>query len=264
MPHVSAIFIYPVKSCRGVSLPRAAVVARGLDGDRRWMVVGADDRFVTQREEPRLALVDVSLDGEALRLAAPGVGSVRVPRRGDQGPRRTVRVWRHQAAAVEHAEGSDWFSAYLGAPHRLVYMPDDHQRAVNPEKAGRGHIVGFADGYPLLLIGQSSLDDLNARLAQPVEMRRFRPNLVVEGASPFAEDQWRALRIGEVPFRGVKPCDRCVVTTVDPETGVRGTEPLRTLATYRKRGGKVLFGMNLVHDGLGALAVGDPVAVANR
>jgi uncharacterized protein YcbX len=138
-------------------------------------------------------------------------------------------------------------------------MPDSHHRPVNPDKAGPGHIVGFADGYPFLLIGQASLDDLNARLAEPVEMRRFRPNLVVEGAAPFAEDGWHRLRIGGLAFRGVKPCDRCTVTTVDPDTGARGPEPLRTLSTYRKEGNQVMFGMNLVHDQRGTVAVGDPV-----
>lgn len=259
MLRLASIHLYPVKACRGISVPRAEVADRGLEGDRRWMIVDAGDCFVSQRQDPRLALVDVALEPDAIRLGAPGLAPLLVPRRLETGPARQVQVWRHTARALEDMDGSAWISAYLGAPHRLVYMPDDHRRPVDPDFAGEGHIVGFADGYPFLLITQASLDDLNARLAEPIEMRRFRPNLVVEGAAPFAEDGWARLRIGELLFRGVKPCDRCTVTTVDPDTGTRGPEPLRTLSTYRKDGNKVLFGMNLVHEQRGPIAVGDPV-----
>jgi uncharacterized protein YcbX len=259
VPRLAAIFIYPVKACRGVPLDRAQVVERGLEGDRRWMIVDQDDAFVTQRQDPRLALIDVMPGPDGFSLSAPGLSAVQVPWQLEKGPARTVQVWRHTGDAREHAAGSAWISGYLGAPHRLVYMPDSHRREVNPEKAGPGHIVGFADGYPFLLIGQASLDDLNARLTEPVEMRRFRPNLVVEGSPPFAEDGWSRLQIGSLAFRGVKPCDRCTVTTVDPDTGARGPEPLRTLSTYRKQEHQVLFGMNLVHDQRGTIAVGDAV-----
>lgn len=259
VPRLAAIYVYPVKACRGFRVERAQVVERGLEGDRRWMIVGQDDVFVTQRQDPRLALIDVAPGPDGFGLSAPGLPPVRIPWHLEEGLARTVQVWRHVGDAREHASGSAWVSAYLGAPHRLVYMPDIHRRVVNPEKAGPGHIVGFADGYPFLLIGQASLDDLNARLAQPVDMRRFRPNLVVEGSAPFAEDGWHRLRIGSLAFRAVKPCDRCTVTTVDPDTAHRGPEPLRTLSTYRKRGNQVLFGMNLVHDQRGSIAAGDPV-----
>jgi uncharacterized protein YcbX len=256
---LSAIFIYPVKACRGISVPGADVGPRGFEGDRRWMIVDGADEFVTQRERPELALVGTRLAGDAIELAAAGLPPLAVPRRHDVGPARTVRVWRHWGRAVEHRAGSEWFTRLLGGAHRLVYMPDDHLRRVNPDRAGRDHFVGFADGYPFLIVSRASLDDLNARLAAPVEIERFRPNLVVEGAAPYAEDDWAELRIGRLRFRGVKRCDRCSVTTVDPRTGVRGHEPLRTLATYRKQDGKVWFGMNLVHEEMGPLAVGDSV-----
>jgi uncharacterized protein YcbX len=167
------------------------------------------------------------------------------------------QVWDDVGSALCHAEGSRWFSDFLNEDVRLVYMPDSERRAVNPKRARPNDIVSFADAYPLLLISEASLADLNSRLPQPVEMRRFRPNLVLADCEPFAEDRFTTLSIGEVSFRGVKRCERCSVTTVDPATGERGKEPLRTLAQYRLEHGKVWFGMNLIQDGPGELWVGD-------
>jgi len=257
MIRVTELHVYPVKACRGVPVSSAEVLERGFAGDRRWMIVDAGGVFVTQRTEPRLALVRTALLGGELELEAPGVGSVRLPVAQVAGARREVQVWNHVGSAVAHAEGSEWVSGYLGAPHSLVYMPDEHRRPVNPERARPGDIVSFADAYPFLLLSDASLDALNARLAAPVVMARFRPNIVVSGCAAFEEDAWARLAIGSVGFRGVKRCDRCAVTTVDPETAETGVEPLRTLATFRREAGKVWFGMNLVHDGPGTLSVGD-------
>jgi uncharacterized protein len=256
---LSGLFIYPIKACAGVALERAAVVERGLDADRRYMIVDRNGRFVTQRELPQLCLVQTSLDGERLAISAPGVGSISLPRTLDDGERIQFRVWNSQGSALRHAEGSRWFSELLRDEMQLVYMPDFERRAVNPARARPGDLVSFADAYPFLLISEESLADLNARLDEPLEMRRFRPNLVISGAEPYAEDHMTSLRIGSVSFRGVKRCDRCSVTTVNPETGERGKEPLRTLAQYRLEDGKVWFGMNLIHDDQGQLAVGDLV-----
>jgi uncharacterized protein YcbX len=259
MVRVTALYVYPVKGCRGIRVDRAAVVARGFAGDRRWMIVDADGMFVTQRTHPQLALVRTALGGDGITLDAPGLATLRLPVAYEQGRRRDVQVWSHVGAARVHEDGSDWVSRYLGAPHALVYMPDSHLRPVNPERARPGDVVSFADAYPFLLISEASLSDLNARLAAPIAMTRFRPNVVVAGCPPFAEDGWARVRIGAVGFRGVKRCDRCAVTTIDPETGAGGVEPLRTLASYRREQGKVWFGMNLIHDAEGTLAVGDPV-----
>jgi uncharacterized protein YcbX len=261
---VTALYVYPVKGCAGLAVDRAVVVERGFDRDRRWMIVDADGMFVTQRSRPELALVRTALDGGEIVLDAPGLSTLRLPARHDSGARRDVQVWSHIGAAAVHPEGSAWVSRYLVAPHALVYMPDDHRRPVNPERARPGDVVSFADGYPILLVSEASLADLNGRLAAPMAMTRFRPNIVVAGCAPFAEDGWARLRIGEIGFRGVKPCDRCVVTTIDPTTGKGGVEPLRTLASFRRVYGdsKVYFGMNLIHDGGGALTVGDAVTVA--
>jgi uncharacterized protein YcbX len=181
----------------------------------------------------------------------------------DDGPRERVTVWKDRVPAVDQGdEAADWFAAFLGAPCRLARLPDDYARRVDGRYARRpDDQTGFADGYPFLLLSEASLDDLNGRLASPLEMRRFRPNIVVAGCAPFAEDGWRRFRVGPIGFDVVKPCARCVVTTTDQETAERGVEPLRTLATYRRVRNKAMFGQNLVHEGSGVIRVGDPVEI---
>jgi uncharacterized protein YcbX len=262
VPVVSALYVYPIKSCRGIRVSEWPVAERGFAADRRWMIVDAAGKFVTQRETPALSQVRISLDGEHMRLTAPGLPELVVPRTFDWGAERSVQIWDDASEGAEHAAGSAWFASYLGAPHELVYMPDRHQRAVNPARARPGDIVSFADGYPFLLISEASLADLNARLDAPITMERFRPNIVISGSEPYAEDGYARVRMGQIAFRGPKRCDRCLMTTIDPETGIAGKEPLRTLAKYRLEGKKVWFGMNLIHDNLGTLRVGDPVEVA--
>jgi uncharacterized protein YcbX len=259
---VRGLFVYPVKSCRGIALDRAVLERRGIRHDRRWMIVDADGVFVTQRTEPRLACVEVAID-DALVLRGPHAPPLRVALEPPpDAARRRVRVWRDQVNAIDCGpEAAAWLSAWLGAPVSLVFMPDGVERAVDPKRARPGDIVGFADAFPLLIASTASLDDLNARLDTPVPMDRFRPSVVVGGCAPWAEDGWTRVRIGNVPVRILKPCDRCVVTTTDQRTGQRGVEPLRTLATFRKRGNDVLFAQNAVHDAPGTLAVGDPVIV---
>lgn len=263
---LTEITVYPVKSAGGIAVQEREVEARGLVGDRRWMVVGPDGGFLTQRDWPRMALISTALEPNTLRLDAPGCESLRVPRLPGGEP-LTVQVWRSVCAAVSAgAEADEWLSAFLEMPCRLVYMPDETRRTVSPEFAAGEGIVSFADGFPLLLIGESSLDDLNSRLAQPVPMNRFRPNLVVSGPAPYAEDDWAQVRVGEVLFHVVKPCDRCAMTTVEQATGEKhGPEPLQTLAGYRRVGsGKVLFGQNLIPAAPGVVRVGDSVEVVAR
>jgi uncharacterized protein YcbX len=260
---VSALFVYPVKSCRGFAVESAAVERRGLRHDRRWMIVDAGGQFITQRTEPSLARIAVALVHDALVLSAPHAPPLRVPLAPDtEGPRRRVRVWRDDVDAVDcGSEAAAWIGAWLGVSASLVFMPDDATRRANPRHALAGDLVSFADGFPLLLASESSLDDLNARLEGPVPMGRFRPNVVVRGCAPWAEDAWTRVRLGAVPVRVLKPCDRCVVTTTDQQTGERGAEPLRTLATFRARDNKVYFAQNAVPDAPGRIAVGDRVMV---
>jgi len=258
---VAALFVYPVKSCRGIRLSEADVAERGFAFDRRWMVVDAEGSFLTQRELASLARVKTELLPSTLRVSASDTDALEIPLALSAGPRVRARVWGFSGEAIEYPPAAAWLRSVLGLPARLVYMPDDVQRPVSPARARPADIVSFADGYPMLLVSQASLDELNGRLPVPVSVERFRPNLVVEGARPYAEDDWRRLVAGGVPFRVAKPCDRCAVVNVDPETGERETEPLRTLATYRKHGEKVFFGVNLVHEGCGTIRVGDGVAL---
>jgi uncharacterized protein YcbX len=263
-PTLASLYVYPVKACRGLRIAQGEVDRFGLHLDRAFMVVDAGTgRFLTQREEPRLARVVPALGEGALSLAAAGAGSVEVPLAEREGPRRRIQVWRHVGEGVDQGDAAaGWLSALIGRALRLVRMPPDHARRVNPERAPFEAHTSFTDGYPFLLISQASLDGLNARLAEPVPMERFRPNLVVAGTEPHAEDGWRRIRIGALELVLVKPCDRCAVTTVDPESGVRrGPEPLRTLATYRQRDNAVFFGQNAVHLAPGQLSTGAPVEI---
>lgn len=253
------MWIYPVKGCRGVSIARGRLGSKGLAGDREWMVVDGDGRFVSQRTHPRLALVAPHVADGTLTLAAPDRRDLALdPARLE--PRPPVTVWRDTVDAVSAgAEARRWLESWLGMACDLVRMAPGARRPVDPRYAEARDEVSFADAFPVLLISQASLDDLNRRLAEPLRMNRFRPNLVVDGCRAFAEDSWRALEVGAARLRVVKPCARCSVTTVDQETGERGIEPLTTLATYRSRDGKVMFGQNLVPDRLGTLRVGEAV-----
>jgi hypothetical protein len=254
--HVSGLFVYPIKSCAAVAVSSRDLDPRGLAGDRQYMVVDAAGTFLTQREAPALATVAATLNG-GLRVATPAGSAAAVP-----GATRTVTVWEHTGPALDCGdEVADLLSTHLGRPCRLVKLADEHDR---PTVLGGGH-VGFSDGYPLLITSESSLADLNARLPQRLPMNRFRPNIVVTGAPAFDEDHWERLLVGEVGIDVVKPCARCAITRVDQVTGVRGDgEPLRTLGTFRKAEGGVMFGQNAVHRGVGRLRVGDPVSVTAR
>lgn len=260
---VSELNIYPLKSARGIPLREMTLDARGPARDRRWMLIDEGAVMLSQRDMPVMALISAENGAGELLCSAPGMPQLRVavPRPGE-GPRLAARVWDDDVDVQLAADSAHaWFTKYLGRPCRLVHQPDDSFRQVNRIYAAKGVGVSLADGFPLLLIGQGSLDDLNRRLEQPVEMRRFRPNLVVDVTEPFAEDTWRTIRVGEVEFSMAKPCARCSIPTVNPDTGEMGREPMRTLATFRRRGGDVFFGWNIVAAAPGTLRVGDPVTV---
>lgn len=258
---LSEIWRYPVKSMRGARLDRIGVDAGGPSGDRRWMLVDTDGNFLTQRQLARMALIDVEITDRGLRLACQGQ-AVEVPTPDPQAPLHPVRVWSDNCLAQFAGQPvGDWLSELLGQACRLAWLPPTQQRPVTPDYARPGDQVAFSDGFPFLLISQASLDDLNARLDRPVPMYRFRPNLVIEGCEPFAEDGWKRIRVGEIEFRVAKPCSRCIIPTIDPQTAERSAEPLRTLSGYRRRENKVYFGQNLLHDGPGQLAEGMPVEI---
>ena len=267
---VQALYVYPIKGCGGTALTAAEVTPRGLEADRRWMVVDAAGQFLTQRELPRMALIRPVLDDTQLRLAGDGVSDTVAVPLGQDGPRTTVKVWDDTCPAVRDGEAADaWLSAFLETEAHLVHMPDDYVRE-DGRQLGQ---VGFADAYPFLIVAQASLDDLNRRLAAhtrgepgaggeaPLPMNRFRPNVVVAGCEPYAEDTWARIVIEGVAYAVVKPCVRCAVTTTDQATSKRYLEPLRTLATYRKTAKGVIFAQNAVNLGTGTLGVGSPVTV---
>jgi uncharacterized protein len=253
---VSGLHIYPVKSLKGITLDRSAVEKRGLRYDRRWMLVDESGQFLTQRSDTKLALIGTSIKPDGLLLTSPCGGSFLVPF-CPSGASRIVRVWKDELEAVEVCtEVNNWLSAILELPCSLVYMPDDVVRATNPEFTLPGDMVGFADAYPVLVIGESSLAELNSKLESPLPMNRFRPNIVVIGSAPHEEDSWPGFQIGDVKFRAVKQCARCSVTATDQETGEVGVEPLRTLAKYRLRDQKILFGAYFVPEVEGQVAIG--------
>jgi uncharacterized protein YcbX len=259
---LTGLNIYPIKAVRGIALDQSEVDEFGLRYDRRWMVVDESGGFLSQRSHARLALVAPSIRGDALCVDAPGMDTLELPLHPVDIVATTVSVWDDTCTATWVGEpAARWFSRFLECDCSLVHMSDRYVRPADPAFAPAGSRVSFADGFPFLLISEESLADLNRRLEQPLPMNRFRPNLVVAGGGPYAEDGWKKIEIGGIGFRVVKPCGRCVVTTTDQATGERGREPLRTLATYRKQGGEVMFGQNVVHEGPGCLRLGDSVAI---
>ena len=261
---LTELLIYPVKSCGGIALSQVSLDRFGPAGDRRWLVVDTAGRFITQRETAALALVRVARSVAGLCLTA-GDSSLDVAEPGAEASRLEVQVWQDRVPALDAGDrAARWLGRVLGRDCRLVYMPDNARRPVDPRYATAGETVSFADGFPLLLISQGSLDELNRRLDQPVPMNRFRPNLVVDGCEPFAEDRWERIRIGAVELRVVKPCARCVVPSIDQHSGRRDPQINRVLASFRRRDGNILFGQNLLYEAPGTLRRGDPVEVLAR
>jgi hypothetical protein len=269
---VHSLHIYPIKGTRAVDVARASVELRGLEGDRRWLVVDANGRFITQRSHPKLATITAQPTRTGLRLSAPGASEILVERPSPSHRAHTV-VWRHEVdAAVADEAAAAWLSDYVGQPLRFVYMDAAAERLQRNEWVD-GAPVSFADAYPVLIATTASLAAVNAEIeragGERVTMRRFRPNIVVDCDEAWVEDFWRTIRIGDVEIELVKPCDRCVVTTKDQETGEgRGPEPIASLARLRRsadpRINGVLFGWNAVPKVLGAVSVGDSVEVVAR
>ena len=257
---LSEIWIYPIKSLGGIRVEKATVLAKGLQYDRRFMLVDEEGVFMTQRNNPSMALFKLAWQEDHFTITHQG-DSITMPLTPTESSEELeVKIWDDvvKACEVRH-EYNAWFSKALGLPCKLVYFPETNPRPIDPDYKINDEHVSLADAFPFLIIGQASLDDLNTRLENILPMNRFRPNFVFSGGVPYEEDQWKFFAVGNVKFAGVKNCARCVLTTVNQESGVKGSEPLQTLATYRRRNNKILFGQNLVALETGEVAVGDTI-----
>jgi len=257
---LSEIYIYPIKSLGGIPVNSAEVTDRGLKHDRRWMLVDEDNKFFTQRLVKTMTLLQTSIAAESLIVfnKTNPDEKIEIPFTPKDNQTEKAVVWDDTVDVIHYQkEINEWFTEQLKIKCRLVFMPDETERKVDNNYAKNNELTSFADGYPFLLIGQESLNLLNSKLETPIPMNRFRPNFVFTGGAPHDEDNWKQFKINEIVFKPVKPCARCVITTVNQYTAEQGVEPLKTLSTYRSVGNKVMFGMNLLHEGKGVVGVGD-------
>ena len=259
MPYISELSIYPLKSATGVSVKELTLTSRGPSFDRHWMVVNSNNRFITQRQKSSMCLITTQLVENTLVLNAPAMKELIVEQNQQT---RCVEVWDDQVEAYDCGEqAATWISNYLGIDCRLVSMPDDCKRLVDPHYAKQQETVSFADGFPSLIISQASLDDFNTKLEAPITMQHFRPNIVIDDCPPFAEDQWQAINVNDITLSLVKPCSRCIIPAIDPTTGKKRMDILQALNTHRRRDNATYFGQNALHDKPGVIRVGDKVEV---
>lgn len=259
---LSALYVYPIKSASGISLQTSIVEGQGLKNDRRFMVVDSTGKFLTQRQYPRMALIETEILGDDLHVIAPEMPRLVVSLIPEVTSQAFVEVWQDQCmAAPVSKESHEWLSHFLGITCQLVYMPSDSHRLIDDSYKAKYNLVSFADELPFLLVGEASLQDLNNRLEKPIPMNRFRPNIVIAGGEPFIEDNWSFIQIGEVVFKVVKPCSRCSIPGIDQSSGIQGKEPLSTLASYRLYKGEILFGQHLSLEQPGIVNTGMQVKV---
>ncbi|MBS4052524.1 MAG: MOSC domain-containing protein [Methylomonas sp.] len=262
MPILSQIYVYPVKSLAGIAVTEWPVNNNGLRFDRKWMLVDAQQQFLSQRSLPKMALIKTRIEPDELILSAPGQPPLVLPLHPSGGDGIEVGIWHDRCLAKTVSSAADeWLGRFLQTDCRLVYHPDDQIRQVDQRYAQAPDQTAFSDGFPFLVVSENSLNALNRLLETPVSMQRFRPNLVVADCESYAEDRWRRIKINQIDFRLPKPCSRCAVPGIDPETAVRNKEPLAALNRARRWDGKVYFGQNALHDRAGKLAVGDRVDI---
>jgi uncharacterized protein YcbX len=269
MLQISRLFIYPVKSLGGISVASALLTDRGFQYDRRWMLINAENQFMTQREYPQMALLQTNITGEGVSIfhMSDIHERILVPFWVSEKDKFMVNIWGDSCEAVfVNKEIDAWLSARLRVSCRLVFMPDDSLRKVDSRYAVQeNNITSLSDGYPLMVISQSSLDDLNSRMEKPVPMNRFRPNIVLAGANPYEEDEMADFMIRGIHFYGVKLCSRCAITTINQDSLEKGKEPLKTLSTYRLKDKNVLFGQNVLYNNGGvSIKTGDRIEIIRR
>jgi len=264
---VSQLFIYPIKSLGGIELSSVELVDRGFKYDRRWMLVDNNNEFMTQRNWPTMALLKTEIRNDRLIISNkhnPGE-HIHVPIETNNGEVTRVKIWEDECdAVVEDDTVNNWFSHQLMQECKLVYMPEESLRIVDTNYASGEEITSFTDGYPILILGQASLDDLNSRLEEKLPINRFRPNIVFTGGKPYEEDEMEQFIINGIHFWGVKLCARCAIPTIDQESAVKNKEPLKTFSTYRQLNNKIYFGQNLLHKGSGTIRVNDPIEILKR
>lgn len=263
MLQVSQLFIYPIKSMGGISVDKARVTDRGFEHDRRWMLVDENNLFISQREIAEMALMRPEITGTGIKVTyLRNNSSILIPFKPQTDEFAQLQIWDDTCdGQFVSAEADRWFSESLGFKCRLAYMPDGTRRITDQRYTPENSITSFADAYPFLLISQASLDDLNKKLAEPIPINRFRPNIVFTGGEPFSEDLMHSITIGDIVFNGVKLCARCNIPTINQDTGIQGKEPTKTLARYRFKNNKIMFGQNLIHEGVGEIAIGDTIEV---
>ena len=266
MYKISELNIYPIKSLGGISIQEAKLTRQGLQHDRRWMLVDAENRFITQRENHSLSLLQVSLTETHLKVEHKHTGeNILIPFECETEEEIVARVFDDVCLVQFVSKKADeWFSEILKEKCRLVYMPEKSLRYVDNRYAKNAEITSLSDGYPTLIIGEAALDKLNELLPEKIKMNRFRPNIVFTGGDAHDEDEMAHFSVNDIDFYGVKLCARCVVPTVNQETGVSGKEPTRTMARYRVQNHKVYFGQNLLHQGEGTIKVGDEITVLEK
>lgn len=262
--HISALYCYPIKSLGGISLQTSEVEMRGLKYDRRWVLADGKNKFITQRNHPQMAFFDVAILEQGLQVTDRRDKAVFiVPFKTETADRQSINIWDDTVEVVRVSAAADaWFTQQLNMECHLFYQPDDSIRPTESEHniTGNEH-VSMADGHPVLIISEESLADLNSRLEEPVEMKRFRPNIVISGGEKYVEDSLEKITAGSVDLYGVKLCARCVLTTINPDTAEKGREPLKTLMSYRKEGTKINFGKDFLIHKEGNLSVGDGVSI---
>jgi uncharacterized protein len=262
---ISELYTYPIKSLGGIQLKEVQLTDRGFEHDRRWMLVDANNRFLTQREHARMALLQPTIANDCIEVCDKHnpVEKIRIPFVADSTEELAVTIFSDTCRAVSMSnEINQWFCRFLQIPCKLVYMPDDSLRKVDENFAKEPkNITAFSDGYPILMISKESLADLNSRLEETLSVNRFRPNLVIEGGLPYEEDSMEHFIINDLSFYGVKPCARCMITTINQQTTEKGKEPLKTLATYRMKNNKIYFGQNVIAESIGQLKTGDQLTL---
>ena len=265
---VSELYIYPVKSLGGIKIDAAELTDRGFKHDRRWMLVDNDNRFLTQREHSQMALIGTSITEDGIYVFQKSSPSqhVLIPFSYSSSKKIIVNIWDDLCDAVAVSdELNEWFSDALSISCKLVHMPDDSLRKVDERFAvTKNEVTSFSDAYPILIISQESLNDLNSRLPHQLPMNRFRPNIVVEGCEPYEEDTMQHFRINGIDFYGVKLCARCVMPTINQDTAEKSKEPTRTLYNYRRREHNVYFGQNVLYHNTGVIKVGDTLDILQK